>query len=201
MKFIFNLIKVAFAIAVIYIIAAFLGKSSYTVERETWIKAPQKLVFNQISVFRNWENWSPWIEKDPTVKNSYEGPDGDPGSVMNWEGDENKSGTGSLKIEAVNAPHSLNYLLTYKVPFEMQSRGSFHLTYESEDKTKVKWNDQGDIPFFFRPIMMFMDMDKQIGPDFERGLYRMDSVCSSLYLEMKKIMEQDSMQLAVPDVQ
>lgn len=201
MKLLISIFKILFVLAVIYLIAAMLGKSSYRVEREAVINAPQKLVYNQISIFRNWEKWSPWAEKDPSVKNTYEGPDGEAGAVMNWAGDKDISGTGSIKVEDSNPPNGFNYTLSFKVPFEMQSRGGFSLSSASDEKTKVKWYDQGDIAFIFRPMMMFMDMDKQIGPDFERGLFKIDSICSGIYTEMKKVMLQDTLQNVNPLLQ
>lgn len=192
MKLLINLVKLIALLAIIYFIAAFLGKSSYRVERNAVINAPQKLIFNQVSIFKNWANWSPWMEKDPSVKNMYEGPDGQVGSSMSWVGDKNLSGTGSIRAASVNSPFEMDYVLSFKVPFEMESTGSFSLQAETDDQTKVTWVDQGNIPFLFRPMMMFMDMDKQIGPDFERGLFKIDSVCEHLYMEMKKVMEQDT---------
>ncbi len=194
MKLLFNLVKLMVLLAIFYLIAAFLGKSSYRVERSAIIDAPQKLVYTQISIFKNWPNWSPWIEKDSTVKNTFEGPDGDPCSVMSWVGDKDLSGTGSLRLDQGNPPFEMSYVLQFKVPFEMESKGGFNLTEESDAQTKVVWYDQGDIPFLFRPMMMFMDMDKQIGPDFDRGLFKIDSVCEHLFLQMKKVMEQDTAQ-------
>ncbi|MBK9109820.1 MAG: SRPBCC family protein [Saprospiraceae bacterium] len=201
MKLLISIFKILFVLAIIYLIAALLGKSSYRVERESVINAPQKLVYNQISIFRNWEKWSPWAEKDPTVKNTYEGPDGEAGAIMNWTGDKDISGTGSIKVEASNPPNGFNYVLNFKVPFEMQSRGGFMLSAASDEKTKIIWHDQGDIAFIFRPMMMFMDMDKQMGPDFERGLFKIDSVCAGIYSEMKKVMLQDTLQKEMPNLQ
>ena len=192
MKLMINLVKLISLLAIIYFIAAFLGKSSYRVERTAVINAPQKLIFNQVSIFKNWANWSPWMEKDPSVKNMYEGPDGQVGSSMSWVGDKKLSGTGSIRAASVNSPFEMDYVLSFKVPFEMESTGSFSLQAETDDQTKVTWVDEGKIPFLFRPMMMFMDMDKQMGPDFERGLFKIDSVCEHLYMEMKKVMEQDT---------
>jgi len=192
MKLLINLVKLIALLTIIYFIAAFLGKSSYRVERNAVINAPQKLIFNQVSIFKNWANWSPWMEKDPSVKNMYEGPDGQVGASMSWVGDKKLSGTGSIRAASVNSPFEMDYVLSFKVPFEMESTGSFSLQAETDDQTKVTWVDEGKIPFLFRPMMMFMDMDKQMGPDFERGLFKIDSVCEHLYMEMKKVMEQDT---------
>ncbi len=194
-----KLLKIAGILILIYIIAAFLGKDSYRVERKATINAPAKLVYTQISVFRNWPNWSPWQEKDPSVKNSYEGPDGDVGSVMKWVGDKNISGTGQIAIESLTPPSSMRYKLSFIVPFEMSSIGGFDLSEEPSGKTLVSWYDAGSIPFAMRPVMMFMNMDKQMGPDFERGLFKIDSVCSGMYQQMLKIMAQDSSSIAPVD--
>ena len=141
---------------------------------------------------RNWENWSPWMEKDPTVKNSYEGIHGEKGSIMKWEGDRELSGTGQIEIASTDDPNAMHYILTFKVPFEMSSKGSFIVSAESPTKSKVTWSDAGDIPFLMRPMMMFIDMENQIGPDFERGLVKIDSVCSSMYQTLLQTIPQDT---------
>ena len=57
-----------------------------TVVRSTTINAPKDVVFEQIVKFKNWTNWSPWYKKDPTMKMTYLGTDGEPGSSYTWEG-------------------------------------------------------------------------------------------------------------------
>lgn len=192
MQFLIKLLKILTVLIGIYIIAAFFGSSNYRVERKSTINAPQKLVFTQVSVLRNWDNWSPWKEKDPTVQNTYVGTDGEVGSIMKWTGNEDISGTGQLAISAMDAPNKLNYDLSFLKPFEMSSKGGFELTAESESSTIMNWYDEGNIPFLMRPMMFFMDMDKHMGADFERGLFKIDSVCSGIYKEMLKVMAQDS---------
>ncbi|NJN46484.1 MAG: SRPBCC family protein [Candidatus Competibacteraceae bacterium] len=141
---------------------------------------------------RNWDNWSPWIERDPSIQNTYEGPDGEVGSLVKWIGDEELSGSGQLKIASMDAPNSLTYELSFLVPYEMNSTGGFNLSTDSESSTTLNWMAEGKIPFLMRPMMLFMDMDKHMGADFERGLFRIDSVCTGIYQEMIKIMAQDS---------
>lgn len=193
MQFLIRLLKILAVLIGIYMVAAFFGSSNYRVERKSTINAPQKLVFTQVSVLRNWNNWSPWAEKDPSIINTYEGTDGEVGSTLKWSGNEDISGTGQLSISAMDAPTSINYDLSFIEPFEMSSKGGFELTADSESSTTINWYDEGDIPFLMRPIMFFMDMDKHMGADFERGLFKIDSVCSGIYQEMLKIMAQDSM--------
>lgn len=187
-----KILKIIGLLIVLYLISAFFAKSSYKVERSSSINAPQKLVYNQVGILRNWENWSPWMEKDPTVKNTYEGVHGMKGSIMKWVGDKDLSGTGQIEIISVDDPNAMHYQLTFKVPFDMKSNGSFVVTSERPDKCKVTWTDSGTIPFVMRPMMMFMDMDKEIGPDFERGLIKIDSVCSFMYKQLLQTMAQDT---------
>lgn len=175
MKFLKGLLIAILTLAIIYVVLALFGPSSYKVTRSLDINAPADIVFEQFSNFKNWEAWSPWIEKDPSVKNTYEGEFGEVGSKMSWVGDEELSGTGSMTISALEMNKSINYDLAFEVPMEMASKGGIMLE-EKDGKTSLSWYDEGDIPFMMRPFMLFMDLDAKIGPDFERGLARIDSI-------------------------
>ncbi|MBK9720975.1 MAG: SRPBCC family protein [Saprospiraceae bacterium] len=187
-----NLLKIIGILVTLYLISAFIAKSNYKVERKSIINAPQKLVYNQVGILRNWDSWSPWVERDPSVQNTYEGKDGEKASIMKWVGDKDLTGTGQIEITEVDPPNGLNYKLTFKVPFEMSSKGTFLLSAVDPGKTNITWSDEGDIPFLMRPMMMFMDMDKQIGPDFERGLVKLDSITAGMHLQILLMMAQDS---------
>lgn len=189
MKFMIGLLKFILIVAILYVASAGFAKSSYRVERSRLINASPKLVYNQIGILRNWEAWSPWREKDATVQNTYEGRDAENGSIMKWTGDKEKSGTGQITIIQADPPYSMLYKLSFLVPFEMSSTGTFVLSSNDPDKTKLNWIDSGNIPFLWRPLMMFMDMDQQMGPDFERGLFKIDSICSNLQKQMDAIMK------------
>ena len=92
------------------------------------------------------------------------------------EGDPDISGKGSMTITEVIE----NELIKYELHFEdmnMTSTGAIEIS-ESENGTSVKWYDEGDIPFAFRPMMLFMNMDDMMGADFERGLTKLDSIAT-----------------------
>lgn len=165
-------------LALLFILLGILGPKNYHVERSKVLNASADVVWNEISHFNNWPRWSPWQEKDPGVKNTFEGTDGTVGSVMKWEGDKNKTGTGQMVITAVEPNKMINYDLSFVVPWEMSSKGYFMLEETESKQTKVTWADEGDIPFMQRPMMFFANMDNFIGPDFERGLVKMDSLVS-----------------------
>ncbi len=192
MKLIKVLLKLLGILIIVYLISAFMAQSSYRVERSAEVNAPLTIVYNQLGMLRNWESWSPWKEKDSTLINAYQGTDGQPGSKVSWKGDEEISGTGEIEFTSVNPPYDINYDLKFTGSPEMISFGSFQLRETSAEKTRVSWLNSGDIPFIIRPMMMFMNMEEMMGPDFERGLAKLDSVCALQYQEFLATKVQDT---------
>ena len=75
-------------------------------------------------------------------------------------------------------PSSVKYDLAFVEPWESKSSGGFNIEPAGENKTKVTWYDEGDIPFTNRAMFMMMDMDNMMGPQFERGLFKIDSLAT-----------------------
>ncbi len=176
LKFLFILLVVLVAA---WLIASLMGPKDYRVERSMVIKANDSLTFTYISKFANWDKWSPWKEKDPMMKIKIEGEDGTVGAVNSWsDGNPEVSGTGSMTLSEVTPNSKVTYDLKFTEPWEMQSKGGFDLEPYGENQTKVTWYDEGDIPFAQRAMMLFMDLDAMMGPDFERGLFKIDSLAS-----------------------
>ncbi len=159
-----------------YLIAGLLGPKSYNVKRTANINAPIEKVWAKIADFKQWESWSPWKELDPTAINSYEGTMGTVNSRMSWVGDKSKSGTGSMYVTEVVPYSKLGYGLEFKVPFESKSGGALELISKDSSSCTMTWTNYGDIGFAERPIMLFMNMDKMLGKDFERGMFKIDSL-------------------------
>jgi len=42
--------------------------NSFEVTKERNINAPAAVIYNDLIDFRNWERWSPWLEKSPDSK-------------------------------------------------------------------------------------------------------------------------------------
>ncbi len=168
----------------IYVIVSFFAPDSYEVKRVKTINAPVEVVWEQVSKFNNWESWSPWKEKDPTVTFTLDGADGTVGTTYKWTGDVELSGEGYMKITEVVEHEKFSYDLGFIKPWEMESKGAFTLSGNGES-TDITWTDRGDIGFMGRVPMMFMSLDDMIGPDFERGLFKIDSL-SMLIAEAQK---------------
>ena len=165
-------IKSIIGLFILFFIAAFFGPNKYRVTRSIEIDAPISTVWNQVSLYNNWKNWSPWIGVDPRAKYTLEGEDGEVGTTFSWKGNPNKTGRGSMTTTGMNINEKFEYELSFLEPYEMDAKG-FLLLEEKGNKTFVKWSSGGDIPFMQRTMMLFSDIDGMIGPSFESGLLKM----------------------------
>lgn len=177
MKIIKVLLGLVAVLVLAYLALSIFGPKNYKVEREVIIEAPKATIFKHISDYNNWKIWSPWINKDTNAVYNYSEQQGDVGASQSWEGNEN-IGVGSMETSKIEGNSLLEYKLKFKEPWEMESYGGFKLEDVAEG-TKVTWTDKGDIPFGQRAFMVFMNMDKMIGPDFESGLNKLKEVAEN----------------------
>ena len=149
------------AIAAVLIFAA-TKPDVFRVQRAASIKAPPDKVFPFINDFKRWEAWSPWEKKDPQMKRTF----GD--KTYAWQGNK-EVGEGRMEIVEAVAPSKVKLKLDFIKPFEAHNVVDF--TLQPKDRgTQVTWAMQGDTPFLFKIVHLFMDMDKMVGKDFEAGL-------------------------------
>ena len=150
-------------VAVLGIIAP----KAYHVERSMTIAAAPDVVFENVKYWNKWQGWLPWAKDDSTMKISYTGIDGTVGSGYSWVGD--KSGSGEMSTTALKANEEITYHLKFITPYESHADGYVRLA-AGAGGTRVTWAMYGEDRFPWNIMMLFMNMDKMIGPDFERGL-------------------------------
>lgn len=148
--------------------------STYVVERSLVIDAPPHEVFGRVSNFRNWSEWSPWEELDPSMQKTYTGKDGAVGSTYSWQGNR-KAGHGRMMISGLDAPTGATIDLQFLKPFKSQSTTAFHLA-EDGGSTRVTWTMTGAHTWMSKIMGIFVSMDKMIGKDFEKGLANLKTV-------------------------
>lgn len=191
MKVIFTLLKFIIIIIIVYVISGFMARSSYKIEQETEINAPQKLVYNQLGILRNWENWKTFSLNNQ-VKIQFAGEDAKPGSSLHWKDVSNNGHSTELKLTDVNPPFDLQYQCYSPGLRKMTSDGLFKLSEIDNHKTRVHWIEVCKLPFLVRPIMMFSDLENEKGSLYKQSLQKLDSLCEQQYLEVMKIMKSDS---------
>jgi len=166
------LIGVAGVVAILAGIVA-IQPSKYKVERSATIAAPAAAVFDQVNELKKWEAWSPWEKVDPAMKRTYEGPPAGTGAVYSWAGNKDV-GEGRMTIVESKPGEFVRLRLEFFKPMAGKSTAEF--TFKEENKqTAVTWSMTGKKNFISKAFCMFMDMDKMLGGQFDKGLGQLKS--------------------------
>lgn len=159
---------------------------TFHVERSAVIHAPADVVFARIEDFRKWPDWSPWEKLDPAMQRTFSGADKGVGAIYAWKGND-KVGEGRMTILEAAAPAKLALRLEFLKPFQSTNATTFELA-PADGGTQVRWAMDGPMNFMSKAMCLVMDMDKQVGGDFEKGLAALDQVAQA-----------DARTAAVPD--
>jgi hypothetical protein len=151
-----------------------LQPSEYRVTRQATMAAPAAPVFEQVNEFRKWQAWSPWEHLDPAMKRSFEGPPAGPGAIYRWTGNSDV-GEGSMTILESRAPELVRIELHFIKPFDSKASNEFLFKAEG-NQTLVTWTMSGKNDFVGKAFCLFMNMDKMVGADFEKGLAAMKAI-------------------------
>lgn len=177
MKIIKPIVIIVLVMASSFLVMGIFGPSNYKVMRAIKIGAPIETVFNQTSTFSNWAAWSAWAANDPEAKYIIEKDDQTIGASMSWVGEI--SGKGMMTATEVMPNEKFIYDLSFIEPFEMTSHGGFNYT-QVGDSVLLTWYDEGEFGFMMRPMMLFMNLEDQIGPMFEQGLLSIKEICENM---------------------
>jgi effector-binding domain-containing protein len=147
--------------------------NEFSVTRVRTIKAPASVIYNNVIDFKNWEAWSSWVEANPETKITLpENTSGVEGSYT-WEDED---GIGTMKTLETTVNTSINQQMQFDdfPPSDI----AWNFKPNEDGTTEVTWNIFGkDLPFGFKAFTTLMGgMEKQIGPHFERGLEKLDSI-------------------------
>jgi len=127
-----------------------------------------------VNSLQKWEAWSPWAKLDPNAKVTFEGPTSGEGAKFSWSGND-KVGVGRQTIMESKPNELIRIKLDFEKPFQATSTAEF--TFKPEgDQTLVNWAMYGKNDFMGKAVSLFMDCDKMVGPDFEKGLASMKAV-------------------------
>ncbi|HEX7669494.1 MAG TPA: SRPBCC family protein [Polyangiaceae bacterium] len=151
--------------------------AAFHIERSTTISAPPERAFALVNDFHAWPVWSPYEKLDPQMKKTFEGPAAGTGAVYSWAGTP-KVGEGRMTIEKSQAPSLVSLKLEFFKPFTATNTGTFSFVQVPEG-TRVTWAMDGRNGFAAKAASLFMNMDKLVGTDFERGLAAMKAAAES----------------------
>jgi len=171
------LIKILIAltvIVVVFVVIVAMQPSEFGVVRSATISAPAPALFAQVNDFHKWEAWNPWGKLDPTMKQAYEGAPAGTGAIYTWSGN-NEVGEGRMTITESRPSDLIRIKLEFFKPFAATNTAEF--TFKPEgNQTAVTWSMTGNNNFMAKAVHLFMNMDKMVGGQFEKGLAQMGSV-------------------------
>ncbi|MCI0335724.1 MAG: SRPBCC family protein [Planctomycetes bacterium] len=151
--------------------------TDFRVTRSARMNATPAAVFAQVNDFHNWEAWSPWVKMDPNAKSTFEGPSSGTGSVFHWDGNKDV-GAGSMTILQSDPNDRIHIKLAFVRPFAATNDVEF--TFKPEgDQTAVTWSMAGKNNFTAKAIGLFMDCEKMVGEQFDKGLANMKAIVES----------------------
>ena len=150
-----------------------MSSSTYTVERAATIAAGPQQIYDRIADFHQWMAWSPWEDLDPDQQRTFSGAESGPGAKYAWSGNR-KAGKGSMEIFR-SSPGEIAIALEFLKPFKSTSTTVFTFT-PNGSETIVSWKMTGEQTGPMGLFGKFFNMEKLIGPDFEKGLARLKAV-------------------------
>ena len=163
---------VAAVVAVLVVVAR--RPSEFRVVRTATIAAPPAAVFAQVNDFHRWDAWSPYAQRDPDMRKTYEGAPAGVGAVYTWSGNR-EVGEGRATITESRPHDMIGIRLEFVRPFAGTSTATFSFV-PAGPATAVTWSLDGTSSFVAKAMGLFVDMDRMIGRDFEKGLAQIKSI-------------------------
>ena len=147
---------------------------SFSVQRSASIKAPPEAIFPLIASLRRMNTWNPFVEPDPAIKIEYIGPDSGKGAIHTWKGNS-QVGEGRIEITDAVEPSRVGMKLDMVKPMAAHNTVEFSLL-PSGDATTVTWAMSGQQPLIGKVMSLFIDCDKMIGGQFDKGLANLKAI-------------------------
>jgi hypothetical protein len=153
----------------VIILLSVLAPKNYNICRSIIIDKPVSGVFQYLKYLKNQDHWSPWKKKDLTMKQEFIGTDGEVGFIAKWSGNSDV-GEGKQEITAIVENKRIDAELRFYKPWKSTSKAFTIVEDLGKMQTKVTWGFSGENKFPSNIFMLFFNMEKSVGKDFEEGL-------------------------------
>ena len=164
-------------IALILIIAAFTG-TAWTFEKSIQINAPVDRVWQHTKSFATMNQWSPYIGRDPQIKQTITGIDGTPGATYSWDSAQNNVGAGNQTITEINEGKRLSSRINFIRPFKGVADAEIRIAGENGG-TRATWYIASSTPYPMNIIKLFGVIEKNMDRDFNLGLGKLKALCEA----------------------
>ena len=175
MKIVKGIVIVLVLLAVVAAIAGMFMPSKFNMERSVVINADERVIFEQINVLKNWEQWSPWQKMDPESKMTYSGPPSGVGASYDWTGP--KTGEGTLTI-IESVPYES---IVTELDFKENGKGTsgYRISKADNENTLTWWfeSEVGKNPF--KKLMFGLMGESFMSKTFDQGLSDIKQISES----------------------
>lgn len=146
-------------------------------ERSGLINAPAERIFPYLSQFKLGSQWSPYEEKDPGMKKTITGTDGQAGAAMEFEG-KPEAGSGRIELVSLVPNESVELRLLMTKPMATDNKIEYRLAREGS-ATRFTWSMSGEGGFLGKLVSVFIDCEKMVAGDFEKGIRNLKALVES----------------------
>ena len=160
----------------LWVIVAFLSPKEIKTTQSITINTTPYVVFDQVNNLEQWNNWSPWIMRDPDMEQELSENSIGIGAIVRWKSES--EGNGEQSIIESSAPEKIRTSLVFD-DWDGITYSNWTFKKAGENTTKVTWNLEGSVlPFFIRPLGFSWNAD--IKNDYKAGLINLKAVCESI---------------------
>lgn len=166
-------------VLILFVVVVATRPSTYHVERRIEIAAPADLVFGVLNDLHQFAGvlvlfGSAWDELDPNMQKTFDGPAAGVGQSYAWNS-RKEVGKGRMTIEESVPGRKVGIRIEFLAP--MKSTAGCALTLAGTPAgSLVTWSMDGNHNFIGKAFGLFMDMDRMLGSDIEKGLVRLKTV-------------------------
>ncbi|CAN5850209.1 K(+)-transporting ATPase subunit F [soil metagenome] len=174
MKKILKIIGILILLLIVFVlIAGIFIKKEYHLEKAIVIKAPREKLWSHVNSLRHFTTWSPFVEKDPNARLTYEGMDGVVGSKYSWDGNSSV-GSGTQILTGIDSASSVKSHLHFIKPMEGEAESYLNISDAGNGSTKVSWGFDSKYKYPMNVMTLFMD--GMMGDMFNKGLTKLKTL-------------------------
>lgn len=152
-------------ISLLLIVPALLP-NQYLVERTITIESSQENIYSYLVNLESWQEWSPWMAKEPGAEFSFHGIPGVVGSYTQWSGEV--IGSGKQTLTELRGHEYIETKLEFTEPSTPDSVGYIKIV-DRVNHVEVIWGTKGELSYPVERVMGLF-IPSMIAPDFEKGL-------------------------------
>ena len=168
--------RVSFFILGLMVLVAIVGlflPDRAHLSRTVSINAPAAKIFPKINSLKNFNDWSPWYERDPNTEYRYEGPEAGVGCKVSWHSEHPQVGTGSQEILESVPDQWVKTHLDFGA--QGQATAYFELT-EKGATTEVTWGFDTLFGYDILGRYFGLMLEGMLAPDYEAGLSKLKQI-------------------------